>query len=407
MMTSLERRGVLSLSLILSLRMLGLFMVIPVFTLYATHLTGATPVLTGLAIGIYGLTQMLFQIPFGTTSDYIGRKKIITMGLLLFASGSVIAATAHTIYAMLVGRALQGAGAIGSTVMASIADLTHEQNRTKAMAMAGMSIGSAFSLAMILGPLFALWVNVNGIFWIASALSVLAIFILFYAVPTIPHAPPIRSSTSLFQQWKTLMKESDLSSIHLSVLLLHAIFTASFVVLPISLHTMAGLSSQTQWMFYCPILIFAFIFSIPCIIIGEKKHCFKELMMAAIALLGGSEFLFWYFSSHLLISAASLLLFFTAFSLFEAFLPSLISRMVPPTQKGCALGIYSSSQFFGIFIGGMLGGWLYGKFGPAYVYLFCATVSFIWFIQIARMKKPQHAFYAQKMKSSCATTGSG
>jgi predicted MFS family arabinose efflux permease len=384
-----NRWAVVSLATIMSLRMLGLFMVLPVFSLYANQLAGATPLLIGLAMGIYGLTQALLQIPFGALSDHFGRRKIIAIGLILFALGSLLAAFSHNIFSMILARALQGAGAIGSTVIASIADLTSEKQRTKAMAITGMTIGASFSLAMMLGPLLAAWMNVDGIFQLAVLFSIIALIILFTLVPSAPlmHHTDVEPST---QQFLSLLKQPDLQRLNCGIFMLHIIFTASFVVIPISLQHMAGLHGKQQWWLYLPILFFAFLATLPVIIFAEKKQRVKEVFLGAIVLLSLAEFLLWIFAHHLLLSAISLLLFFTAFSVLEAFLPSLVSRTAPPSRKGTALGIYSCAQFLGIFVGGIAGGWLYGALGLTYVYLFCAALAIFWLAIAFRMKKHHH-----------------
>ena len=390
-MNKIERRSVFTLAIIMALRMLGLFMVLPLFALYATHLPGATPALIGLAMGVYGLTQALLQIPFGALSDRVGRKKIIALGLIIFIIGSVIAALSQTIWGMLIGRALQGAGAIGSTIIALIADLTREEQRTKAMAISGMTIGVSFSLAMILGPVFAAWINVNGIFWLAALFSLLGIVLLFTLVPhpTKPTWHP--ESEPDMHQFPVLLKNPELMRLNIGIFFLHAIFTASFVVIPIALQTLAKLHGNQQWLLYLPILILAFLLIIPCIIIAEKKRCVRAFFLSGIVLLGVAEILFWVFVQNRLLSALSLLLFFLAFSLLEAFLPSLVSRTAPHSRKGTALGIYSFSQYFGIFVGGALGGWLYGAFGLTQVNLFCATLVLIWLGIAFNMKNPQYS----------------
>ena len=387
-MTPTERRAAASLASVMSLRMLGLFMILPVFTLYANQLIGATPALIGMAMGIYGLTQGIFQIPFGMLSDHFGRRKIIVLGLLIFIIGCIISALSHTITSMIIGRALQGVGAIGSTVIAMIADLTREEQRTKAMAIAGMMIGLSFSLAMIIGPLFANWIN---IFWLAALFGGAAILILYTWVPA-PTKPTWHSDAEPeLTQFSQIFKLAELMRLNFGIFVLHVILTASFIVLPLSLQNMAGLASKQQWLLYLPTLLIAFLFSIPLIVIAEKKHHLKAFFLGAIFVLGCAECLLWIFSHSLLLSALSLLLFFTAFSLLEAFLPSLVSRTAPASRKGTALGIYSCSQFLGIFIGGALGGWLYGKLGLTQVYLFCLTLITLWFVVAFGMKKPQYS----------------
>lgn len=390
-MTPTECKAVFSLSTIMSLRMLGLFMVLPLFTLYASHLPGATPFLIGLALGVYGLTQAILQIPFGALSDHFGRKKMITLGLCIFTLGSLIAAMSHSIWSMLLGRALQGAGAVGSTIIALITDLTRPEQRTKAMAISGITIGISFSLAMIIGPIVATWIQVSGIFWLAVLFSVAAIILLFTVVPTPATITWHAETEPKLQQFPALLQQPELNRLNIGIFLLHLIFTASFVVIPINLQTVAGLNGNQQWALYLPTLILAFLISIACIMVAEKKQQIKHFFIGGILLLIAAEFLLWIFARQLLLSAISLLLFFSAFSLLEAFLPSLVSRTAPHHRKGTALGIYSCSQFLGIFVGGTLGGWLYGTFGPTQVYLFCAILATIWSAIAFNMKNPQYS----------------
>lgn len=387
-MTSIERQASTSLAIVMSLRMLGLFMILPVFSLYTTHLHGATPVLIGLAMGIYGLTQGVLQIPFGILSDHFGRRRIITLGLLLFALGSIIAAVSHTISGMIIGRALQGMGAVGSSIIALISDLTREEQRTKAMAIAGMTIGLSFAIAMMLGPLFANWVN---IFWLAAFFGLAAIFILFTWTPNPKHTIEHHDTELQMAQFSTLIREPELMRLNIGIFILHTVLTASFVILPLSLQNVAGLHGNKQWTLYFPILLTAFFLSLPLIIIAEKKRRLKSYFLGAIGILGLAELLLWLFANNLLLSAVSLLLFFTAFSLLEAFLPSLVSRTAPRQRKGTALGIYSCFQFLGIFVGGSVGGWLYGVLGLTDVFLFCVILASLWLTIAFGMKKPQYS----------------
>jgi len=383
-MTANERRAATSLATIMSLRMLGLFMILPVFSLYADQLQGATPILIGIAMGIYGLTQGIFQIPFGMLSDFYGRRKIITLGLIIFVLGSIIAAQSDSIYGMIIGRALQGVGAVGSTIIAMIADLTRENQRAKAMAIAGVTIGLSFSLAMMLGPLLGNWIN---LFWLAAIFGAIGIVLLFTWVPTPEKTTWHKDTEPDPKQFTHLLKNPDLMRLNSGIFLLHAILTASFVILPLSLENLAGLSGKQQWLLYLPILLIAFLLSIPCIIIAEKKHMVKTFFLGAIATLGMAELFLWIFAHELLLSALGLLLFFTAFSVLEAYLPSLVSKSAPPAQKGTALGIYSCSQFLGIFVGGSLGGWLYGAVGLTDVYLLCVALTILWLLIAFKMKQ--------------------
>jgi MFS family permease len=393
-MTSTERRAVFSLSSILSLRMIGLFMVLPIFSLYAKQLSGSTPTLIGFALGIYGLSQALFQIPFGSLSDRFGRKPIIILGLAIFALGSVIAGLAQTMTLMIIGRALQGMGAVGSTIMALMADLTREDQRSKAMAIAGMSIGFSFSLAMLLGPLLSKWMPINNLFFLAAGLGLLGIGLLTYSVPTPINASWHRDAEPEFKSFIKLLTSPELAKLNLGIFILHIIFTASFVVLPISLQHYAGLAASQQWHIYLPALLTAFVFSLVCIGMAERKRQVKPYFLGGIAALILSEIILCLSSSYLAqpstLIAAGICLFFAGFSLLEAFLPSLISRTAPAARKGSALGIYSCSQFLGIFVGGVLGGWLYGKFGFSSVYLFCIAIALFWFALACLMQPPRY-----------------
>lgn len=386
-MTATEKRAVISLSSIMGLRMIGLFMVLPVFSLYATQLRGATPTLIGLAMGIYGLSQALFQIPFGALSDRFGRKPIILFGLILFAIGSIIAGLADSITLMIIGRALQGIGAVGSTIMALMADLTRENQRTKAMAIAGMTIGFSFSVAMFIGPVLTLWLSINNIFFMAAMLGLVGIFILYQSVPTSVNLRWHRDTEPELKSFLKLLVAPELAKLNLGIFILHAIFTASFVIIPITLHQFADLKS---WQLYLPTLLIAFIICLLCIGMAERKQQIKPYFLGGIATLACSELIMWQGQTSLMSTALGICCFFTGFSLLEAFLPSLISRTAPAARKGSAMGIYSSSQFLGIFAGGVLGGWLYGHFSFAGVYLFCITLTIFWLIIAALMQPPRY-----------------
>lgn len=389
-MTATEKRAVTSLSLIMALRMIGLFMIIPIFALYAKQLYGATPLLIGVALGVYGITQALLQVPFGLLSDHLGRRRIILLGLLLFALGSMIAALSSSIYGIILGRALQGGSAIGSTIMAMIADFTREEQRTKAMAISGMTIGLSFALAIVIGPLLAQWLPFQNLFWLALMFSFIAILILYAWVPqpaALSWHPETEPELKLFF---TLLKNPDLLRLNSGIFFLHTIFTASFVVLPISLNTYLSWQGQDQWKLYLPILCIAFALSLLFIVIAEKQRQVKPYFLAAIIVLTIAEIFLWLFTQNLLLSIIGLSLFFTAFSLLEAFLPSLVSRTAPAARKGTAMGLYSCSQFLGIFVGGVLGGWLYQNYGLLAVYPFCLALGLLWFGISYRMNPPRY-----------------
>ena len=389
-MTAAERRAVISLSSIMGLRMIGLFMVLPVFTLYAHQLENATPALIGIAIGVYGLSQAFFQIPFGALSDRFGRKPIILIGLLIFAAGSLLAGMAHSIALMIIGRALQGAGAVGSTILAMMADLTREEQRTKSMAIAGITIGFSFSVAMLVGPILTKWVPVNELFFLAMLFAVIAILLLYTAVPTSLTHRWHRDTEPELKSFLKLLVAPELAKLNSGIFILHAIFTASFVVIPISLYHFAGLEANRQWVFYLPTLLVAFILSLFCIGMAERKQQLKPYFLGGIITLALAELLLWMAPHHTTLAIIGLSLFFTSFSLLEAFLPSLISRTAPAARKGSALGIYSCSQFLGIFVGGVLGGWLYGQFSFTGVYLFCIVLALLWLALAFLMQPPRY-----------------
>jgi multidrug resistance protein len=388
--TSTEKKAMIGLSSIMSLRMLGLFMVLPVFSLYANQLQGATPTLIGLSLGIYGLTQAFFQIPFGTLSDRFGRKPLILIGLLFFAIGSIIAAMTHSIYVMIIGRALQGMGAIGSTTLAMLADLTREEQRTKSMAIAGMSIGLAFSLAILLGPILIAWMPVNFLFFLAVLLSILAIFILYFYVPTPTRLVVHNKNQTNLTSFCQLIAHPEIAKLNFGIFILHLVFTASFVIIPMSLAQHTSFTTTYQWLVYAPTLLAAFIATLIMIGVAEKYHQLKLFFIINIIFLMLGEYFLWLHIANPLLIFLGLFLFFTGFSTLEAFLPSLISRTAPMAKKGSALGLYSSAQFLGIFMGGILGGWLYGNYHFPGVYIFCFSLSLFWLILTFFMQPPAY-----------------
>lgn len=377
--TTQERRSVTALAAIFAFRMLGLFMILPVFSTYADDLIGANRFLIGVAIGSYGLTQACLQIPFGFLSDCFGRKPIIALGLCLFALGSMVAAMSHSIYMMIIGRALQGTGAIGSTLIAFVADVTKEQNRTKAMAVVGLVIGTSFSVAMVLGIFLSSHIGLSGIFWVTAGLALIGLVILFTAVPTPPRTTLHRDSEAVPALFRSVLTNMDLLRLDFGIFCQHAILTATFIVVPIALEKYIGMGSQQQWYLYLPILIVSFLAMVPLIIVAEKRRKMKPIFLLAIACIGIAQVLLAFLHSYLWEFALSLCLFFTAFNLLEASLPSLISKIAPAGSKGTAMGVYSSSQFLGIFLGGASGGYLYQHYHLMGVFFGCASLALLWF----------------------------
>ncbi len=388
-MSPTELRATLSLSSIYALRMLGLFMILPVLSLFAESLEGATPLLIGLAISVYGLTQAFLQIPFGLMSDQFGRKKIIILGLVLFAAGSVVAALSTTIYGVLIGRALQGSGAIAAAVMALAADLTEEVHRTKAMAMIGASIGMSFGVAVTLGPIIAGFSGIQGIFWLTAVLSFFAILVVLFIVPNPEHTKVHRDAEPVLSQFSTVLKNKDLLRLDYGIFILHLILTASFMTVPLLLRD-AGLVVKEHWMVYLPVLVTSMAVIVPFVIIAEKHRKMKPVFIGAVAAVCVANIGLFFFNSTLFALVAGLWVFFCGFNLLEATLPSLISKTAPGDMKGTAMGAYSSSQFMGAFIGGTAGGWIYGEWGASYVFLLCACAAATWLIVALFMNPPQY-----------------
>ena len=385
-----EVRSAVSMAGIYALRMLGLFMILPVFALYAGDLGGATPALAGLAIGIYGMTQALLQIPFGLVSDHIGRKPVIVFGLLVFAAGSVVAATADTMFMVIVGRALQGAGAIAAAIMALTADLIREEHRVKAMAIIGMSIGVAFALSMVLGPVLNGWIGVPGIFWLTAVLAIAGIAVVVLIVPNPAVSRLRRDAETVPAQITSVLRDPELLRLDLGIFSLHLILTASFVVLPLALRDIAGLPADEHWMLYLPALGLSLPMAIPFILQAEKHRRMKQVFVAAIVVLAIAQGALSIFHASIVAIGLLVFVFFTAFNLLEAILPSLISKTAPPDRKGTAMGVYSSAQFFGAFVGGAVGGILHGSYGMGSVFLFCSLVALAWVLFASTMQRPNY-----------------
>lgn len=389
-MTPLERRAAVSLATIFSLRMLGLFMILPVFALHADDYQGATPSLMGLAIGAYGMTQALLQIPFGLLSDRYGRKRVIAAGLLLFVAGSVLAAVADSIWMVIAGRALQGAGAIAAAVMALAADLTREEHRTKAMAIIGMSIGLSFSLSLVLGPLLDAWIGIAGIFWLTAGLALGGLGVLAVLVPDPVTSRVHRDAEPVPAQFLRVLRDGQLLRLDFGILTLHMILTASFVVLPLVLRDELGLASDRHWWLYLPVLLASVAVMVPFIIHAERKRRVKPVFLGAIVALLVAELGLAEFHQSLIGVVLFLFVFYVGFNILEATLPSLISKTAPPDSKGTAMGFYSSSQFLGAFLGGALGGVIHQHFSTTAVFAACALAGVVWLLVAASMRSPRY-----------------
>ena len=357
-MNSVEKRAILGVGGIFALRMIGLFMIVPVFSVYGDSYTHATPFLIGLAVGIYGLGQAIFQIPMSLAADKFPRKPIIMLGLVLFAIGGIIAANATDIYQVIIGRALAGSGAVSAVLMALLADVTREEMRTKAMATMGLTIATSIMLAFAFGPLLVGSLGMSGLFWLTAGFALLAM-ILLLVVPT-----PLRvlkhnlDSKSIGEQLLTVLKIGDLNRLHISIFALHLTMTAIFVILPHQLSSVLDLSVRQQGLVYLPLLFIGFAVAIPFIIIAEKKRKMRQVFLGAMALMTASLMILALGSQIGVGIILGLLLYFMGFNLLEATIPSWISKRAPVENKATAMGLSSSSQFFGAFVGGAMGGLL-------------------------------------------------
>lgn len=389
-MTTQERRAALALAALFMMRMLGVFLILPVFALYAENLVGTTPVLTGLAIGIYGLTQACLQIPFGMLSDRFGRKQVIIGGLVIFALGSMYAALADSIVEVIIGRALQGAGAIAAAVLALAADLSREEHRTKVMALIGISIGLSFALSMILGPILDQWIGVPGIFWATAALALSGIVVVVYIVPQPLQSRLHRDTTAVPAMFSKVLQDKQLLRLDFGVFVLHMLLTATFVAVPLALRDSAGLPSARHWELYLPAFALAVPAMVPFIILAEKYRRMKKIFVGSVLTLVLAEFGLANFHDSVASIGLLLFVFFTCFNFLEASLPSLIAKAAPPDAKGTAMGVYSTSQFLGAFVGGVTGGWLLAHGGLGSVFAFAGSAALIWGFLAYTMKNPRY-----------------
>jgi len=389
-MTKFERRTAIALSGIFATRMLGLFMILPVFAIYATTLDGQSEFLAGVAIGVYGLTQALFQIPMGMLSDKIGRKPVIIGGLIVFAIGSLIAAMADDIWLIIIGRAIQGSGAIAAVVMALASDLTREENRMKVMAIIGMSIGFSFALAMVLGPVLQGIIGVPGIFLVTVFLAIAGILVVKFLVPTPTlstfHRDTELETTSISQ----VLLDPQLIRLDFGILILHTVLTATFLAIPRVLQDNLQFVQAEHWKIYLPVLLGSMVLLVPFIIYAERKRKLKQVFSGSVLFLGLSIYGMWSLSDSIVGIIVMLLVFFTAFNLLEASLPSLVSKIAPATKKGTAMGVYSSSQFIGIFIGGILAGKLSELYGYESIFIMNMGFVAVWFVLAISMKQPSY-----------------
>lgn len=384
-LSSIERRAALSLAGIFALRLFGLFMIYPVFEVYARALPDATPARIGLALGIYGLAQALFQMPLGIASDRLGRKRVIAAGLVVFALGSAVAGFSHSLSGIALGRFLQGVGAVGSAVLALAADLSGEGQRTKVMAVIGVTIGLSFGAALVAGPVLDAWFGVPGMFWLTAVLAGVAILLLYAAVPD-PAASPVHGETEAVPALlNRVLRDPALLRLDLGILLQHAVLTAVFLGVPLSLQQ-AGMAADGSWKLYLGVLA-ASVILMGLMIRAAGKGRMQASMLIAIAAMGLAQ-LGLMAHGGLWLVAVALTLFFAAFNFLEAALPALITQLAPGGARGTAMGVYSSAQFLGIFLGGVLGGWCQGRFGVAGTFGFSLVAAFLWLASALPLRPP-------------------
>ncbi|MCK9379819.1 MAG: MFS transporter [Sulfuritalea sp.] len=369
-----EKRAGAALASIFALRMLGLFLILPVFAVHARTIPGGDDLaLVGIALGAYGLTQAMFQIPFGMASDVFGRKRVIIFGLLLFAAGSALAAMATDIWWTIGGRVLQGAGAISAAVTALAADLTREQHRTKVMAMIGSSIGLVFAISLVGAPVLYAAVGMAGIFWLTAIFAIAAIGLVTHVVPPAPPLPPGPKPP-----FRDVLLDTQLLRLNFGIFTLHMVQMAMFVVVPGLLIHYGGLPLASHWKVYLPAVLASFVLMVPAIILAEKRDKVRPVFIFAIGLLLVTLLVMWFANTNFMVVAGGLLSFFVAFNILEAMLPSLISRIAPARAKGAALGVYNTTQALGLFVGGALGGWLMKNFDAGAVFIFDAAMVTLW-----------------------------
>jgi MFS family permease len=386
-MTPQELRASFGLAGIFGLRMLGMFIILPVFALYAAKLPGGSShTMVGIALGAYGLTQACLQVPFGWLSDRWGRKRTIYLGLVIFAFGSLVAALAQDVDMVIVGRIIQGAGAISAAVIALAADLTRDDQRTKAMAIIGMTIGGTFALSMAAGPVLDHMIGVPGIFALTGFLAIAALLVVRFVVPE-PAQAIAHKSTVQQTSFGSVVRDRQLLRLNYGIFALHSILMALFVVVPFALqeHLPAG----SHWRVYLPVMLGAIVLMLPPMLLAERRGLQKPVFIGAVVVLIGSLAILMFAGGGLPALVLGLLVFFAAFNLLEATLPSMISKRAPPGAKGTAIGIYGSVQFIGTFVGAASGGWLSQYYGAPAVFGFCGTLAVVWLLLAFGMRVPR------------------
>jgi MFS family permease len=381
-MSPQEWRAGASLAGIFGLRMLGLFLILPVFAVHAPQLAGGDNLtLVGAALGAYGLAQAFLQVPFGMASDRWGRKPIIVGGLVVFAAGSFLAAAATDIWTAIAGRTLQGAGAISAVVVALAADLTRVEHRAKVMALIGAMIGASFALSLVAAPALYRVIGMGGLFVLTGVLSLAAIAVVAWIVP----APPPRARAAAGGGLRAALLDAQLLRLNLGIFVLHTVQMAMFVVVP-PLLVAAGLPLSAHWQLYLPVVLASFALMLPPVLHADRRNAARPVMLGAIALLAAVLAGFAAAGARLGALALLLLAFFAAFNVLEALIPALVSRVAPEHARGAAIGVYNTAQTLGLFFGGLAGGWIAGRFGPAALFGACVLLALAWLGAAAGMR---------------------
>ena len=377
-MSPLELRAGISLAGVYGLRMLGLFIILPVFAVHAAQIRGGDNLtLVGIALGAYGLAQGILQIPFGMASDRWGRKPVLYAGLLIFAAGSFLGVAADDIWTAIAARTLQGAGAISSVAMALAADLTREQHRTKIMAMIGSTIGLMFAVSLVGAPLLYRWIGMGGLFGLTGLLTLAAVWVVKSQVPD----PPARTHPAgKPADVLAAILDAELLRLNLGIFVLHIVLYAMFVVVPLLL-VHDGLPLPEHWKLYLPVVLLSFVVMVPAILYADRRP--KPVLLGAIGILLAVEALFGVVETSIGALAALMLGFFVAFNVLEAMLPSLVSRIAPAQGRGVAIGVYNTTQTLGVFFGGLLGGWVAAHHGSTRVFAVCAALAALWLVVAA------------------------
>ncbi|MDD2833409.1 MAG: MFS transporter [Methylotenera sp.] len=388
-MTPVEMRATLSLASIYGLRMLGMFLILPIFAIYAFTLPDKpSSLMVGLALGAYGLTQALLQLPFGMASDKYGRKPMIYIGLVIFAAGSFIAAVANSIEIIIIGRAVQGAGAVSAVVSALVADLTRDEHRTQAMATIGVTIGIAFALSLVGGPILNQWIGVPGIFALTGVLTIVAILVVKFVVPDPVESHYHSDASAAPAKLNDVLGNRQLLRLNYGIFALHAAQMAMFVVVPFAIVSTSGMHENQHWQIYLPVVLLSFVMMVPAIIYAEKQAKMKQVFVAAILVMLVAQLMFSGMIHFFWGIVAALTVYFVAFNILEATLPSLISKIAPAAAKGTAMGVYNTAQSLGIFAGGVAGGYLSHTQGFASVFVFCGVMMFLWLLLAITMQAP-------------------